>query len=68
MNLLPAIEAYVSVRKAMGADFTTAAKVLRHFGRTVGDLPVEEISAGQCVAFCSGGPSMSRRLSRPFTN
>jgi integrase/recombinase XerD len=56
MKLLSAIEAYVSVRKAMGADFTTGAKILRHFGRTVGDLPVEEISAEQCVAFCSGGP------------
>ena len=54
MNLLPAIESYVSTRRALGADFTTAAKILRSFGRMLGDLPLEAISDEQCSAFCWG--------------
>lgn len=54
MNLLPAVEAYVCLRRALGADFTTAAKVLRSFGRTLGDLPLEAVGGQQCEAFCWG--------------
>lgn len=54
MNLLPAIESYVSTRRALGADFTTAAKILRSFGRMLGDLPLEAISGEHCSAFCRG--------------
>jgi len=54
MNLLPAIELYVSTRRALGADFTTAAKILRSFGRILGDLPLEAINNEQCSAFCWG--------------
>lgn len=54
MNLLPAIESYVSTRRALGADFTTAAKILHSFGRMLGDLPLEAISGEHCSAFCRG--------------
>ena len=54
MNLLPAIESYVSIRRALGADFTTAAKILRSFGRMLGDLPLDAISDEQCSVFCWG--------------
>lgn len=54
MNLLQAIESYVSTRRALGADFTTAAKVLRSFGRMLGNLPLETISEEQCSVFCWG--------------
>ena len=54
MNLLPAIESYVSTRRAFGADFTTAYKILRSFSRKLGDPPLESISDEQCSAFCWG--------------
>jgi len=54
MTLFPAIEAYVSIRQDLGADFTTAAKILRFFGRTLGNLPLEVINGQQCEAFCWG--------------
>jgi SAM-dependent MidA family methyltransferase len=54
MTLIPAIDAYVNVRRALGADFTTAAKILRFFGRTIGNLPLESISGKQCESFLWG--------------
>lgn len=62
MTLLPAIEAYVSMRRALGADFATATKILRSFGRAVGDLPLETVSGKQCEAFCWG--RQRRRFAR----
>lgn len=62
MTLIPAIEAYVTIRRALGADFTTAAKILHSFGRTVGDLPLEAISGKQCESFLWG--KKTRRFSR----
>ena len=56
MNLFPAIESYVRTRRALGADFTTASKILRSFGRMLGDLPLEAISDERCSAFCWGRP------------
>lgn len=54
MNLIPAIEAYVSTRRALGADFTAAAKILRSFSRALGDMPLEAISGKKCEDFCWG--------------
>jgi site-specific recombinase XerD len=54
MNLMPAITAYVTTRRALGADFTTAAKILRSFGRTLGNVRVETINGKQCEDFCWG--------------
>lgn len=52
MNLLRAIQDYVRIRRELGADFSSAAKMLRAFGRSVGDVPVDAIVADQCAAFC----------------
>ena len=54
MNLVSVIEAYVTTRRALGADFTTAAKILRCFGRTLGNVRVETIDRKQCEDFCWG--------------
>jgi len=54
MTLLPDIETYITLRRALGADFTTAAKILRSFGRALGDVPLGSILAEQCDAFCRG--------------
>lgn len=62
MNLLSAIESYASIRRALGADFTTATKILRSFGRNLGDLPLEAVSDKQCETFCWG--RQRRRFAR----
>jgi len=54
MTLISAIEEYIKIRRALGADFTSAAKVLHSFGRAIGDIPLESIKAEQCISFCRG--------------
>lgn len=57
MTLLPAIEAYISLRRSLGAVFTTDARILRSFGRRLGDIPLDTIRSETCHAFCRGlGP------------
>jgi hypothetical protein len=58
MTLLAAIEAYVRLKQSLGAVFSTDQRILRSFGRTLGDLLVDAISAEACLAFCQGaGPA-----------
>ncbi len=57
MTLLPAIEAYISLRRSLGAVFTTDARILRSFGRRLGDIPLDTIRSETCHTFCRGlGP------------
>jgi site-specific recombinase XerD len=58
MMLLAAIEAYVRLKQSLGAVFSADRRILRSFGRHLGDLPVDAISAEACLAFCQGaGPA-----------
>jgi site-specific recombinase XerD len=57
MTLTCAIEAYVTLKRSLGAVFTAQAAILRAFGRTVGDLPLDAITTDACTTFCRGlGP------------
>ena len=57
MTLTRAIEAYVTLKRSLGAVFTAQAAILRAFGRTVGDIPLDTISTDVCTTFCRGtGP------------
>lgn len=57
MTLRAAVEAYVTRKRALGAVFSVDARILRSFARTVGDVPLETLSAAACQAFCRGpGP------------
>jgi hypothetical protein len=57
MTRLPAIAAYVTLKRALGAVFTAEARSLRSFGRTLGDVPVAAIAPAVCQAVCRGvGP------------
>ncbi len=60
MTLLSAIEDYVSLRRTLGAEFSSAAKMLRAFGRAVGDVSVDTISTDHCTSFCRGRDSGRR--------
>jgi integrase/recombinase XerD len=57
MRLSSAIEAYLTLKRSLGAVFTAQESILRAFGRILGDIPLETISAEACYTFCRGtGP------------
>jgi len=57
MTLATAIEAYVALKRSLGAVFTAQEAILRAFARTLGDIPLEAISAEACSTFWRGtGP------------
>lgn len=59
MTLLHAIELYLRAKRSRGLIYTSAARMLRSFGRHVGDLPLGQISTEDCLVYCRGrrGPS-----------
>lgn len=57
MMLLAAAEAYIVLKRALGAVFSVDARLLRSFCRSLGDISVAAISPELCLAFCRGsGP------------
>jgi integrase len=54
MTLHGAIVKYVSLKRALGADFRSAEKILRRFSRQLGDRPLTSISTADCDAFIWG--------------
>ncbi len=57
MNLQAAINSYVSLKRSLGAVFAAETRILRSFGRAVGDIPVDAIDPEACRTFCRGtGP------------
>ena len=64
MNLLAAIEAYLIVKRALGAVFSVDARILLSFARSIGDVSLEVISAELCLSFCKGRGSPTRFWAR----
>lgn len=57
MTLAAAIESYVRAKRSQGAIYQRIEPLLRSFARTVGDIPVEEVSPDAIRTFCRGnGP------------
>jgi integrase/recombinase XerD len=57
MTLSEAIDSYIILKRSLGAVFRSDTRVLRSFGRALGDVPVETISRDACHGFCRGtGP------------
>jgi site-specific recombinase XerD len=57
MILTEAIEHYLALKRSLGAVFSAEARILRSFGRVVGDVALESIGRDACHAFCRGaGP------------
>lgn len=54
MTLTEAIEAYLTLKRSLGAVCTSQASILRAFGRTLGDIPIDAISSEACSTFCRG--------------
>jgi integrase/recombinase XerD len=57
MTLTEAIESYLTIKRSLGAVFSADARILRSFGRALGDVGLDSISRDACHAFCRGsGP------------
>ncbi len=54
MKLLSAIESYVALKRALGAVFSVDARILRSFGRALGDISVDTVTSQGCREFCRG--------------
>ena len=64
MTLLAAIEAYVRLKQSLGAVFSADRRILRAFGRRLGDVSVDSISEEACLAFCLGPAPATRFAER----
>ena len=57
MNLHEAVEAYIALKRALGARFDSQARVLRAFCRSVGEIDVANVKPDAVLAFLAGaGP------------
>lgn len=57
MTLLQAIDAYIALKRSLGAVFSAETRILRSFGRALGDVPLGMIDSKATHAFCRGtGP------------
>lgn len=57
MTLTAAIESYLTLKRSLGAVFSADARILRSFGRVLGDVSLDSISRDACQTFCRGsGP------------
>ena len=54
MKLSSAIENYVALKRSLGAVFSGDARILRSFGRALGDVSVETITPENCQQFWRG--------------
>ena len=51
MNLHEAVEAYIALKRALGARFDSQARVLRAFCRSVGEIDVANVKPDAVLAF-----------------
>lgn len=57
MTLIEAIDSYLTLKRALGAVFSAETRILRCFGRALGDIPLDTIDRQATHAFCRGaGP------------
>ena len=72
MTLIEAIDAYITLRRSLGAVFSADTRVLRSFGRAFGDTPVDGIDRQAILGSATTSPGNTRasgRIStRPSTN
>jgi integrase/recombinase XerD len=66
MKLSSATENYVALRRSLGAVFSVDARILRSFGRAVGDVPLQAITPEDCRRFCRGKGLATRFWERKY--
>ena len=67
MTLTESIDAYITLKRSLGAVFSADTRVLRSFGRAFGDVPLEGIDRQEIHAFCRGNGPPTRWCERKDT-
>lgn len=63
MMLTEAIDSYLALKRSLGAVFSAETRILRSFGRALGDIPLDSIDRQATHSFCRGtGPPTRRPL------
>src|SRR5713101_3372393 len=59
MTLTSAIDAYLTLKRSLGAGLKAQETILRAFGRALGEIPLDAIAAEACATFCrsTGAPT-----------
>jgi integrase/recombinase XerD len=66
MNLHEAVEAYIALKRALGARFDSQARMLRAFCRSVGEIDVANVKPDAVLAFLAArDPSQAHGSRRP---
>jgi integrase/recombinase XerD len=60
MTLTSAIDGYLTLKRSLGAGLQAQESILRAFGRAVGDIPLDAITAEACATFCRGTGAPTR--------
>jgi integrase/recombinase XerD len=66
MKIDQAVAAYVAYKQSLGMRFATEARTLKSFGKSVGDVEVEQIGPELVRAFLDGAGPMTRFWRRKF--
>ncbi|MGB5192880.1 MAG: tyrosine-type recombinase/integrase [Polyangiales bacterium] len=57
MTLNEAVDAYITMKRSLGAVFSTDTRILRSFARALGDIPLDTVDPQAAYVFCRGsGP------------
>ena len=59
MMLAQVIDAYLTHQRSLGMRFDSAGRLLQRFGRTMGDRPIQEVTAGAVLDFLNGNGPLS---------
>ena len=60
MTLTEAIEAYITLKRSLGAVFSADTRILRSFARAIGDIAVQDIDLETTREFCRGKGAPTR--------
>jgi integrase/recombinase XerD len=60
MRLFEIVASHVTHKQAMGMRFRTAARILQSFCRAAGEVTMQEVTAGQVLAFLAGTGPVTR--------
>lgn len=60
MTLYAAIDAFLAFKRALGAKYSAESRILRSFGRTIGDIGLDAIQPDAVREFCRGSGALTQ--------
>ncbi len=66
MTLNEAVDAYITMKRSLGAVFSTDTRILHSFAHTLGDIPLDTVEPQATYAFCRGSGPPTRWWERKY--